>query len=64
MKMNNKRRNKIQNIIDHLEDVIADEQDAYDNMPEGIQESDKGEVMEEGLGNLNEAKDLLENSIG
>lgn len=62
--MNNKRRNKIQNIIDHLEDVIADEQDAYDNMPEGIQGSDKGEVMEEGLGNLNEAKDLLENSIG
>ena len=58
--MNNTRRKELQKIIDSLEDVITYEQDAYDNMPEGIQDSEKGEVMQEGLDSLNEAKDLLE----
>lgn len=32
-------------------------------MPEGINESERGEAMETGLDNLNEAKDLLEGMI-
>lgn len=61
--MNNKRRVELQRVIDSLENVIVDEQDAYDNMPEGIQESERGEVMETGLDSLNEAKDLLEETL-
>lgn len=61
--MNNKRRADIQKIIDSLDEVITDEQDAYDNMPEGIQESERGDTIDEGLDKLNEAKDLLEESI-
>ena len=58
--MNNKRRAELQRIADSLGNVIADEQDAYDNMLEGIQESERGEVIETGLDSLNEAKELLE----
>ncbi len=32
-------------------------------MPEGIQDSERGEVMETGIDSLNEAKDLLEETI-
>jgi len=58
--MNKNRRTELQKVINSLENVITDEQDAYDNMPEGIQESERGESMETGLDSLNEAKDLLE----
>ncbi len=61
--MNNKRRTELQRVTDSLQNIIDDEQDAYDNMPEGIQESERGEVMEAGLDSLNEAKDLLEEML-
>jgi len=32
-------------------------------MPESIQESERGETMETGLDSLNEAKDLLEETL-
>ncbi len=57
--MNKQRRTELQKIIDSLDNVMANEQDAYDNMPEGIQESERGEAMETGLDSLNEAKDIL-----
>ncbi len=58
--MNADRRKKLQKVITALDEVITDEQDAYDNMPENLQDSEKGESIEEGLDNLNEAKELLE----
>jgi len=58
--MNLKRRTKLRRGIDIIDEVIIDEQNAYDNMPEGIQVSEKGEKMEEGIDNLNEARDILE----
>ena len=58
--MNSKRRTRLQEGIDILGEVIVGEQEAFDNMPESIRESDKGQAVEEGLDNLNEAKDLLE----
>ena len=61
--MNNARRKELQKVIDSLDNVITYEQDAYDNMPEGIQESERGEAMETGLDSLNEAKDLLEEIV-
>ena len=61
--MNKQRRNKIQKAIDLLDEVITDEQDAYDNMLENLQESEKSESMDEGLDTLDEAKGLLEELI-
>ena len=58
--MNNARRFKIQKAIDLLDEVITDEQDAHDNLPESLQDSTKGEKMDEDLDSLQEAKDSLE----
>lgn len=57
--MNKARREAISKVIDKIEeakwdlDIIKDEeQEAYDNMPEGLQNSEKGETMSEGLETL------------
>ena len=51
--MNKARRNEIERIINALEDlrddilnVADDERDAFDNMPESLQQSERGEQME------------------
>ena len=61
--MNLKRRTQLRKSIDLLDNVICDEQNAYDNMPENLQDSEKGEIMEEGIDNLNEARDILEEML-
>ena len=61
--MNRERRAELQRIINSLQSVIDAEQNAYDNMPEGIQESERGDAMEAGLDSFNEAKDLLEEQL-
>lgn len=75
--MNNNRRKIIQGIRDSiidlqtkLEEVQSEEQDAYDNLPESLQDSEKGQVMYDALDNiesaissLNEAMEYLDNSI-
>lgn len=72
--MNNVRRKEIKRIIaaiatarEDLDRVLEDEQDSYDNMPEGFQCSERGEnmeeaieVMEECMNSLNEVTDELE----
>lgn len=59
--MNKARRKEIDKAIDLLlearvilEQVQSDEEDAFDNMPEGIQMSERGEAMEENIGILDE----------
>ena len=68
--MNNTRRKQIQAIIDKLEDLKSDieclkdeEQEAFDNLPEGIQASERGEAMETAVYNLEEAYDNLDSVI-
>ena len=51
--------NMIQNAHDVLEEVRDEEQDAFDNLPEGLQYSERGEMMEEAVDNLDEAIDYL-----
>ena len=43
---------------DNLEEIKDEEQDAYDNLPESFQESDRGEAMTEAIENLENAMDL------
>lgn len=73
--MNNERRKQLKaiakqlgTIADNLEDqqilleqVYDDESEAFDNMPESLQESDRGIEMEEGIGTLEDQKDDLAN---
>lgn len=73
--MNNDRRNRIRKLISQLEDIrdeieniLSEEQEAFDNMPEGFQESERGEKMQEAINYLEniEISDIignLENSI-
>lgn len=64
--MNRDRRNQISealNELSNLKDVIealaADEQDSFDAMPEGLQNSDRGTQSEEAASALDEAGALL-----
>lgn len=57
--MNKSRRKKLGEIIDQLEylredlDAVAsEEREAYDNLPESLQESDRGCAMEEAADEL------------
>ena len=75
--MNNERRKQLKaiakqlgTIADNLEDqqilleqVYDDESEAFDNMPESLQESDRGIEMEEGIGTLAEQKDDMTNMV-
>jgi DNA-binding protein H-NS len=65
--MNNQRRKIINEAIAKLEEVgetisevLDDEQDAYDNLPEGIQASDRGDTMETAISVLESAMPLFE----
>jgi hypothetical protein len=68
--MNKQRRKQIekaialmQEALDILENVKDDEQEAFDNMPEGLQGSEKGELMEEIIGYLEDSYENLETAI-
>ena len=71
--LNQERRKKIDKMLGiiseaklTLEELLADEQEAFDNMPEGLQTSEKGEkaenaisYLEEAVANLDEAESNL-----
>ena len=77
--MNKARRKRIASIIhtleniidydliestkDELEDILWEEQDAYDNMPENLQYSMRGEESSDAIDSLQEAIDALEEAI-
>ena len=68
--MNNIRRKKIKEIIDNLnnlhgriEEVLSEEQDAYDNMPEGLQMSDNGMACEDAIDKLEDSMDNLNTAV-
>ncbi len=46
-----------------LEEVREEEQDAYDNLPESIQYSEKGETMESNIDEMDNAISSLEDAI-
>lgn len=77
--MNKSRRKRIASVIrtlesiidydliesakDELEDILYEEEDAYDNMPENLQYSMRGEESSEAIDNLQEAVDKLDEAI-
>lgn len=65
--MNKKRRKEIENLRESisetkakLQDLLNEEQQAFDNMPESIQESERGEEMQEIIEYMEVAIDSLE----
>lgn len=50
----------VQESLSELEDITSDEQDAFDNLPESLQYSDRGEAMQEAIDNLETACQSLE----
>lgn len=68
--MNKERRKTLQGIIDELESqkenietLQEEEQEAYDNLPESIQASDRGDAMCENADGLADAASDLEDVI-
>jgi hypothetical protein len=60
--MNNERRERIRKIItalealnNHLNDILSEEQNAFDAMPEGPQASERGDKAQEAISNLEAA---------
>lgn len=67
--MNKVRRSRISAIQDKLSDLIHDleeihdeEENAYYNLPDSIQWSDRGEAMSEAFDNIEEAISMLEDA--
>lgn len=69
--MNKTRRQAILKIINTLEDLKSDieylrdeEDDAKENMPESLWETERYEQMEEAVDNMDQAVDSLDDVIG
>ena len=69
--MNNKRRDNIRGIQMQLfalkmelNKIYNQEQDSFDNLPEGLQQTNNGLESEEAIDNLDEAMDHLDEAIG
>lgn len=68
--MNKARRNQISNLISEiemiktrLESVLAEEEIVFDNMPENLQYSMRGEESQEAIDYMNEAVSGLEEAL-
>ena len=68
--MNKRRRTAIEKLICELEawrdqigEVAEEEQNAFDNLPESLQGSEQGELMEDNAYALQEAYDNIDNVI-
>jgi hypothetical protein len=65
--MNNERRKEIKKAIDKIEsllqNILEQEQEAYENMPEGLQEAPNGLASMEAQENLESAIDALTRSV-
>ena len=68
--MNKTRRKAIDTLMARLEDLRLDveylqeeEQEAFNNIPESLQESEKGEKIQESIDALEEALSNLEEAI-
>lgn len=68
--MNNARRKEISKAISMMEEAVAiladvkeEEEMAFENLPEGIQMSERGDAMQEWIDSLTEAEDGLQDVI-
>lgn len=55
--------NDVANILADVEALRDEEQEYFDNMPEGLQGGDKGSMAEEAIGQLEEAIERLQEIV-
>ena len=58
-----KARSMLENASELVIQVRDDEQDSFDNLPEGIQESERGQKMEEAIDAMDSAMDSISEAI-
>lgn len=68
--MNKTRRKELENAMvlirqamEIVETVRDDEQEAYDSLPAGIQDSDRGEQMDENINDMDSVVEELDSQI-
>lgn len=68
--MNKARRISITKIADSLqalksdvESIQCEEQEAYDNLPESIQDGERGDRMQDAIDNLDDALNLIDEAV-
>lgn len=68
--MNNARRkrlkeaqNLLDKVLDIIRDVLSEEDLAFNNLSEGLQQTLRGETMENNVEELDEASEQIENAI-
>lgn len=66
-KMNNQRRKQLDEVIAKIEEATSlletlrdEEQESFDNMPEGLQQGDRGQATEASASALDEAVNALD----
>lgn len=59
--MNKARREQVKKVVDYIEsayimldEIKDDEEDAFNNLPDGIAESERGEMMEQNVDTMDE----------
>lgn len=53
----------LEDIKQNIESMLDEENEKYDNMPEGLQESERGEAMQNAIDNLESASDAIGDAI-
>lgn len=68
--MNKERKQRFQNVVSYLEeakdeliDIQAEEIDALDSLPEGLQMSSRGDKMQEWIGFIDDTVASIDNVI-
>lgn len=69
--MNNARRKQLaeiaeqlQELRDRIEQLQGEEQDGFDNLPESLQQGERGQAMEQAAEQMETAMDSLDEALG
>lgn len=52
--------NRLEVLKDELENLSVEEQEAFDNLPESLQDSERGDAMEENVSDIDDAASSIE----
>lgn len=58
--MNKDRRERLSQAVEMIEEIITEEEDALENLPDNIRESEKGEEMQEFIRNMQSGIEEIE----
>ncbi len=61
--MNKRRKRALEELLEQLSTIINEEQEAIDNMPDGLRESDVVMQREDALEYLREAEEAIQSAI-